>query len=211
MDKQILIFGTSNTFGCYDTQGGWADRLKQYCIQQSLDNESYRCLVYNLGISGNTSADIVRRFKAEAAERDRDSKSTAVLFDVGLNDSLIFNDTRKHCVTPEDYEENLQLLISQARELVSAVSFKKISPVYQPAVDPVPWVPAASYTTEHVNTYNTILAKVTSEAGVPLIDPTPAFSEPLERCFVDGVHPTSATHERIFKLVRDTLSEQNVI
>lgn len=58
MSRQVLIFGTSNTLGCFDEKGGWADRLKQYCIRKHLEAPDYFCLIYNLGVSGDTSEDL---------------------------------------------------------------------------------------------------------------------------------------------------------
>lgn len=211
MSRQVLIFGTSNTLGCFDEKGGWADRLKQFCMKKQLKTKDYWCLVYNLGISGNTSKDIVERFEAETKARNKDTESSVVILDVGTNDSLFFNGKQRHWVAPEEYESNLRWLAKHAATFVPNVFFKKLLPVYEPAVDPVPWVPEASYKTEYVNRYNEILAAVSADTDVPIIDPTPVFKDPLENCFVDGVHPTSEMHEKIFEIVRDELVQRNLV
>ena len=50
----ILVFGTSSTYGCWDEEGGWVQRLRKHLDKKQLtdkDSDLYY-LVYNLGISG---------------------------------------------------------------------------------------------------------------------------------------------------------------
>ena len=61
----VLIFGDSITWGAYDPeQGGWATRLRNYFEEKDNDID-----VYNLGISGDTTADLLERIEIEAKSR----------------------------------------------------------------------------------------------------------------------------------------------
>lgn len=46
---RILIFGDSITYGAWDSEGGWADRLKRWAHQHYLANGT-KLQVINLGI-----------------------------------------------------------------------------------------------------------------------------------------------------------------
>ena len=61
MEKIINIFGDSIAWGAYDEMGGWANRLKQYFSE---DKENY-IEVYNLGVSGDNSEKLLKRFFVE--------------------------------------------------------------------------------------------------------------------------------------------------
>ena len=59
MSLLVFVFGDSIAWGLYDDRGGWVGRLW---------NGRSR-LVYNLGVDGETSEDISKRFIAEAKVR----------------------------------------------------------------------------------------------------------------------------------------------
>ena len=62
MAKQFFIFGDSITYGVIDREGGWANRLRKYLDARTLDsNGKDLFMLYNLGISGDTSADLLAR------------------------------------------------------------------------------------------------------------------------------------------------------
>ena len=66
----ICIWGDSIAYGAWDSAGGWADRLRVYLHGREIDSrfEDYYW-VYNLGIPGETSSDLAKRFEAELLPR----------------------------------------------------------------------------------------------------------------------------------------------
>ena len=89
--SQILIYGDSITYGAWDTeQGGWVARLRKFLDNKADEDEKYYYLVYNLGISGNNSTDILSRFEFEAKQRVREEGETIIIFALGTNDSQLF-------------------------------------------------------------------------------------------------------------------------
>ena len=67
----ILVFGDSTAWGAWDLeQSGWVNRLWLFFARHRDEHEDME--VYNLSISGGTTTDVVRRFKAEAGEREPD-------------------------------------------------------------------------------------------------------------------------------------------
>ena len=80
MSMLVFVFGDSIAWGLYDDRGGWVGRLW---------NARSR-LVYNLGVDGETSEDISKRFIAEAKVRGA-NKNSIIVFAVGVNDSSRMN------------------------------------------------------------------------------------------------------------------------
>ena len=85
--KGILCFGDSITFGCGEVPNkGWCGRLKDYFEPKG----SHHNGVYNLGVSGHTSTDLLNRFDVEANGRirlDRPTDKFLILVAIGTNDS----------------------------------------------------------------------------------------------------------------------------
>jgi lysophospholipase L1-like esterase len=80
---QILVFGDSNTWGAWDREkGGWVNRLRLF-----LDREGDDVFLYNLGISDNTTQDVLGRFEFETKQRMKEDPDLVIIFDIGSNDS----------------------------------------------------------------------------------------------------------------------------
>ena len=70
----ITVFGDSVAWGAFDEKkGGWVDRFKLH----------HSDCVYNLGVSGDKSFDLLKRFQVECVAR----KPNVIFFAVGINDS----------------------------------------------------------------------------------------------------------------------------
>ena len=79
MGKRICVFGDSITRGAFDfKKGGWANRLKVFSWEKG------GMSVYELGVSGDTSFDIVRRFDVELDVMKK--RFDTIVFAIGLND-----------------------------------------------------------------------------------------------------------------------------
>ncbi|HVH14523.1 MAG TPA: SGNH/GDSL hydrolase family protein [Candidatus Angelobacter sp.] len=75
MSEVVLVFGDSIVMGLWDERGGWPERL---WVGRSR-------VVYNLGVDGETSEDVTRRFYSEAESRGA-NKNSVIIFAVGIND-----------------------------------------------------------------------------------------------------------------------------
>lgn len=81
--KRFYIFGDSITYGSFDVEGGWIQRLRKYFDSKSMD---FR--VYNLGITINqTTETILNRFEFEMKERTDQEDKNIIIFAIGINDS----------------------------------------------------------------------------------------------------------------------------
>src|SRR3989344_3552583 len=95
----ILVFGDSITYGAWDTNGGWVQRLRTYLDKKQLADPKLYYELYNLGVSGDTSTDLLERFEAETKQRIKRmsaKEEIIIIVAIGTNDSIINNKTKKH-------------------------------------------------------------------------------------------------------------------
>ncbi|HSX40947.1 MAG TPA: GDSL-type esterase/lipase family protein [Candidatus Saccharimonadales bacterium] len=210
---QILVFGTSITYGAWDSEGGWVARLRKYIDAKTIASNNEYCLVYNLGISGDTTDGILQRFEEEARRRIAiEDKDVTFLFHVGINDSIYLNTEKQFRVPKEEFRKNLKTLISHARKITQKIIFIGLSPVDDSLVDPIPWASEKSYKNKHVKEYDQILQDVCREEHVNFIDTLSILNEKGgQNLLCDGVHLTSEGHAIIFETVRKFLEEQKII
>ncbi|MGC9310458.1 MAG: SGNH/GDSL hydrolase family protein [Candidatus Aenigmatarchaeota archaeon] len=71
---RILIFGDSIVFGLWDKQGGWANRLRKELDESARGDPNRHIQLYNLGIAGDTSIDVLERCENEILQRIVTSK-----------------------------------------------------------------------------------------------------------------------------------------
>jgi len=107
----ILVFGDSITYGAWDERGGWAQRLREYIDKKNLHDKGFYCLVYNLGISGDTTKEILSRFENETKSRLEDEKDHIFIFSIGTNDCLLLNKEKKMQVEEKQFERNIGKII----------------------------------------------------------------------------------------------------
>lgn len=70
----ILVFGASTTYGAWDLEGGWIARLRKWIDEKNIKEKKYIdysgiSLIYNLGISDETTKDLIKRFKSDTEPR----------------------------------------------------------------------------------------------------------------------------------------------
>ena len=135
--KQILVFGASIIYGAWDKEGGWVQRLRKFIDEKNLSDPNFYCLTYNLGISGNTTKDLLNRFKFETKQRLK-NKETILIFSIGVNDSII-NKQGNLNYPPKKFEKNILKLIKQAKKLSSKIIFVGFNPINEAFTNPIPW------------------------------------------------------------------------
>ena len=209
----ILVFGPSTTWGAWDEEGGWADRLKKYFSQRKLaDPEKQGILVYNQRVSGDSSQDILDRFEHETEQRLRDlDKGEEVIFiiTVGINDAQFIKSEDRFRVPLEAYQKNVEELIRLAKKHSQKIVFVASKPIDDAKVDPIPWAPHLSYRNEYGKLYNDTIREICEKNSLPFID---LFEEWLKldykKLLFDGCHPNTEGHKLIFERVKSFLVEK---
>ncbi|MCR5878019.1 GDSL-type esterase/lipase family protein [Phenylobacterium sp. J367] len=178
---RLLAFGDSFVLGQGDPDHlGWIGRALLGRSEVTL---------YNLGVRGDTSADIVRRWRAEAEARLRPGEC-AFVFSFGANDSALEGGSPR--VAPAQTLLNARSLLTEAG---------KLGPVLLVGPPPMP-DPGICARLEALNEHLKALA---GRLQVPFIDVfRPLFADGLwnrEAETIDGAHPGAGGYGRMADLV----------
>jgi len=204
---QILIFGDSITYGAWDKEGGWVRRLRKF-----LDENYEDYLIYNLGISGNNTDDLIERFEFETKQRLKENDETIIIFAIGTNDSQFVHSENKNRIVLEKFKDNLQKLINLAQEFSSKIIFVGLTPVDETKTTPIPWNTDKSYKNEYIQKYNETIKNICDENKIYFIEVFEKLKETnYQELLEDGLHPNSVGHQKIFEVVKDFLIENKII
>jgi lysophospholipase L1-like esterase len=205
---RVLVFGASVTQGFWDTEGGWVQRLrKHYDEQQVKDWSSERPTIFNLGISGDSTREILRRIENETLAR-RTDRGLAFIFSVGVNDSLVFGNGETN-LTPEEFVDNYRQIISTAKKYSDRILLIGLQYCDEARTRPVAWADI-HYTNERIRIFDLKTKQAAEENGITYISIFHRLREEFESgkdVYQDGLHPNNDGHQLIFELVRPALDE----
>ncbi|MEK7127392.1 MAG: GDSL-type esterase/lipase family protein, partial [Patescibacteria group bacterium] len=107
MDKTYCIFRDSVTQAGY-VKTGWVEMLRQYLEEKYPDNF---VSVFNLGINGETTDNVLTRFDNECLVR----RPTDIIFAVGINDTKDYD--------AKQFKDNIEKLISLGNKFTKDITF----------------------------------------------------------------------------------------
>lgn len=200
MEKTICIFGDSITMGAFDIeQGGWVARLKNYFWQNNYD-----VAVYNMGVSGDNTDDLLERLKPESIARE----PNLIIFAIGINDSQYVNSKDNPRVSLDKFQDNLNKLVVQSKEFTSDVIFIGLTSVDESKTMPIPWAKNKYYDNENVNQYNSVVKSFCEENNLSFVD----MLDLLDKDDLDdGLHPNSVGHRKMFERIKDFILTKNLV
>lgn len=187
----ICIFGDSITWGAYDPQnGGWANRLRNYFEERGEDSD-----VYNLGISGDSTADLLERIEIEAKARE----ANLIVFAIGVNDAQFIHSTNSNRISDVDFENNIKKLFEIAKKFTPKIIFVGLTPVDEAKTKPIPWNTDKTYTNERIKNFDKIIDDFCSKNNLKFIPINDLLNNDD---LIDGLHPNTQGHIKIFKRVK---------
>lgn len=203
MEKVINIFGDSITWGAGDAEmGGWADRLKNH-LGKDKDEEDY-FETYNLGIGGDNSDKLLKRFSTENEARNPDT----IIIAIGINDSQWSGSRENSRVPLERFESNLEEMVKEAQKFTKEIVFVGITRVDESKVSPTFWDPSKHYDNENIARYDAKIKEVCERNGLLFVEMMDLLKDSdLE----DGLHPNVKGYEKMFLRVRDFLADNKII
>jgi lysophospholipase L1-like esterase len=208
----IVVFGDSNTYGCWDSECGWVTRLRKHLERK--DKHEYS--VYNLGISGDSTTEILKRFRSECNARYREAKEYkekfVILIATGSNDSYYLHDKKRNKTTKPRFRRNYQKLIELSREFTDKVLC--IGPFYcdETRSSPIPWNSNISYRNKYKVAYNEIAKEICSQDWIPFVDLIDSGkATDYVRFLDDGVHLNTDGHAMVFEKVKGILERSGFI
>ena len=207
---RILFFGDDITQGYWDLEfGGWVQRLRQGYDERAIKNLSGNWpAVLNLGIDGNTTADVVKRMSAEIEVRRWRDDPIILVFAVGINDTTFAGE--EVMATPEQFADELDVLISGARHFSDHILMVGLTPVDEELCNP--WIHSPtgkSFTNERILEFEGTLRKVCIEQKITNIQIFEKFQEARQdqELLADGLHPNDMGHQLIADMVRPALDK----
>jgi lysophospholipase L1-like esterase len=196
MNKVICAFGDSILWGRgLPLRTGWVNLLRNYAEIKS----KFTVNLYDLGIDGDTSEDVIRRFDAEAAARKPDT----IIIAIGVNDSG-YRKTKAHPLVLRDiFERNLNALIGKARRFTKDIIFVGIAKGSDRETVPLKASTTGKcYDKKNVKIYNEMIKKVCTKEKILFIG---VLDKLIDSDFYDGLHPNTVGHEKIFEEVKKKL------
>ncbi len=193
MDKTFCIFGDSVTQGSY-VKTNWVEYLKQY-LESKYKNDYIS--VFNLGINGNTTADIVKRFDNEAATRN----PTSVIYAIGVNDSSYEKEITNTSVKEDNYRSNLNTLIAKAKRFTNDITFIGLVLGDDSILKPFPESSTGKcYDASVVKKYDVNISNIASTNGCRFIS---VLNKLDFNDFEDGLHPNDIGHKKMFEVIKN--------
>lgn len=195
MDKAYCIFGDSVTLAAY-VRNSWVDLLRIYLEEKYQDSFVN---VFNLGLGGNTTSEILERFEEESRAR----MPTSIIFAVGVNDSAYRKFVSRPIVEEKTFKSNLERLIVLAAKFSRDVTF--VGPVLgdDSILKPSPGEEESDqwwYDKTRVETFDKILMEIARAKKCKFI----CLLDKLDsKDFPDGLHPNEQGHRKIFEIIKE--------
>lgn len=206
MMLKILCFGDSITLGEKDIeQGGWADRLKQNYLKQFADSPVQTITLYNLGVAGETSDGLLKRFDSELHARSLKGQKQIVVLAYGANDIVIHKE--KHLVPEVYFVRNLQHCIESAQKINADILLLSLLPISDD-IDAKLNQHGKLRFARHIQDYNRIIEQLAVELHCEYLDIYSLFTENNKAHYLcsDGVHPNASGHALLYQIIKEKLS-----
>lgn len=203
----IIALGDSITFGKGAGPGkGWADRLRAFFEPRDPNNA-----LYNLGIPGNSSTDLLERAGKELEARVRyvyPEDRFVILIAIGTNDSRGMGIPENIQTKPEKYRENIERVVDLAKDHTKHVVLIGLPPVDESLMP----FEDTYFNNLNIEKFNGILEAVAKNKGVQYCKIYEEFFRKDHRkLLADGLHPNNEGHELIYERIRDFLKGKGLI
>lgn len=191
--KRVCVFGASITSGLNDfAEGGWCDLLKRDLIKKGI-------FIFNLGISGDDSSDLLKRFEPECASRRPDG----IILTIGGNDSQFFMDKNEFRIDIKETCNNFEKLIEIAKKHTNNIIIIGLTRIDEERINSV-YIKRKRkyYKNENTERYDKAISDIAKKHDIKFI---PIFDVLDEKDLSDGLHPTSEGHRKLFVRIRGGL------
>lgn len=211
---RILVFGASIIWGANDLEGGWVSRLRKYLDLQAniSDYSTYHASVYNLGISGDTTTELLNRIESEIKNRKWKDEESKTVFAIGINDAKFLSDKKNNQTEKKYFSKNLEKLVKIAKKSEKSIAFIGLTPVDESKTTPILWNKNSSYFNKYVQEYNNILKKFCEQNKIAFLD---IFEQLNNQKFIktmdDGLHPGTKGHEMMYEIIKKFLAKNKFI
>ena len=192
---RIAAIGDSVIYGRKDPTGGWVGHLRRF-----LEDRDPGAAVFNLGIGGQTSADLLERMERELAPRTPDT----VIIGSGLNDLYRTAPDNEPRIPVDQFERNVRRLIEIARGLDAAT-------IVVPTLNPIERSPTplngVFYLASDTHAYNDAILRCADGPDVHVLPfhEAKGFST-ASGTLADQIHPSTTGHTLLADIAMDLFS-----
>jgi lysophospholipase L1-like esterase len=198
----IIIFGDSITWGAWDPKGGWAFRLKSHADRITLQSHFEQYIsVHPLGVSGDTSTNLLKRIEPEYKARHKPDDTNIVILAIGINDSVVSISDKTTRVPLDTFRQNIKLIFERLDKYVDRFYCLGLTSVDESRVYPMRWGQNEGYSNEQIEIYNDALRNICTEKNVAFIDVYNNFIGKEAKLLEDGVHPNEKGHTLMYENV----------
>ena len=188
---EIGIWGDSITYGAGDNEAlGWVGRLrKSFGTNDDVG-------VYNFGVCGDTTDDLLNRFTVEA-----DSiKPNVIVFAIGINDSKYPAGETENRVPLEKYKENMRALLKSAKNYTNEIFIVGATKVDEALIRDS----GTRFVNETIHIYNNFLKELSESEGLSYVDVFGVLD--IHTDLDDGLHPNTQGYEKLFMEIAQKLN-----
>lgn len=198
----ILIFGDSITAGRGVAKDKtWVGRLVRVFDKKDKDN----FIIYNLGIPGESTAELLKRFKIECQSRTRrqcPDDSFIVIINIGLNDSKYINGNPKTPICT--FRKNINKLIDIARRYTQKIIFIELMPVVDKKTPLL-------FSNKIIGIYNNFIREICNKKTILFLDTFKYLQRNRKKLFCeDGIHLNRIGHQKVFEIIMKYLELKNM-
>ncbi|MFA6423926.1 MAG: GDSL-type esterase/lipase family protein [Candidatus Magasanikbacteria bacterium] len=201
MKTRICIFGASTTWGMRDNEGGgWVGRLRKY-----FETNNYDTRVYNLGIPGDTTTDLLKRFEVECEAR----KPDVIIFGIGANDACYINTEKNMMTSLRQFNKNFSKLIKKAKKITNKIILVGLTKVEEIKSMPILLNKQKFCSNANIIKYDLAINEAGKIHSVPFISLIDLLTP--KDLSDDGRHPNSKGHEKMFLKIKDYLLVNKIV
>ena len=178
---EIGVWGDSITYGECDSEAlGWVGRLrKAFPVEDYIG-------VYNRGICGDTSEDLVKRFAVEVNSIQPDT----IIFAVGINDSKYPATKEGNKIPIEDFKKNIQTLVEEAKKYTDRIFIVGLTKVIETSIQS-----PSRFSNNQIELYNNVLKELSEKNTLQFINMLQAID--IKTDLYDGLHPNAKGYDKM--------------
>lgn len=181
---KIGVWGDSIVYGSGDEAGlGWVGHLANHMHDKGIE-------VYNHGVGGDTTEDVLRRFETELEA----IKPDVVILAVGINDSELLS-TGATVIPLPIFTKNIQTLLSIAKQKTNKVIVVGITDLHFEILEITQF-----FSCEVIETFNTCLEGVAKEMNATYVNMHDVLDIQTDLSS-DGIHPNSRGYKKMFNTI----------
>ena len=183
---KLGIWVDSITYGAGDSEAlGWVGRLRK-SLEAVADVG-----VYNFGVCGDTTDDLLRRFSVEADA----IKPNIIVFAIGINDSKYPAGETENRVPLEKFKQNIQALLKLARNYTATIYVVGATKVDEALIRDS----GTRFVNEMIQSYNSFLKEFSESEGLIYVDVFDVLDTGTD--LDDGLHPNTQGYEKLYRTI----------